>query len=64
MINSIEAYKQCGHNAGRAHKIQDTGLYDFERRWFNAAMALESSADKPAIQAAYKAAYKAARGLV
>lgn len=63
MINTIESYAQCGHNAGRAHKIQDTGLYDFERRWFNAAIAIESEADKLAIQAAYKAAYKEGRGL-
>jgi hypothetical protein len=63
MINSIESYIQAGRNAGRAHRVQDTALYNFERRWFNAAIALESDADKPAIQAAYQAAYKAARGL-
>lgn len=63
MINSIESYIQACHNAGRAHRIQDTGLYNFERQWFNAAIALESDADKLAIQAAYKAAYKAARGI-
>jgi hypothetical protein len=63
MINDLESYIQAGHNAGQAHKRQDTGLYKFERHWFNAAIALESDADKPRIQAAYLAAYKAARGI-
>ena len=63
MINTIEAYKQCGHNCGRAHRIQDTGLYDFERRWYIAALGYEKPQDKADAMAAYKAGYNEGRGL-
>lgn len=61
MLNTLEAYSECGRGAATAQNQRDTSRYDFHRSWLNRALSLEKPDDKSAAKAAYEAAYKETR---
>jgi len=61
-FNSLDIYHASGFKAGKAMRERDIARHDNERRWFKAALYLESGDYKAAAEAAYKAGYKAGYG--
>ncbi len=61
MINTLEAYKECGKRAAVAMNQRDSCRYDSERDWFNRAIALENVNDRLLAGQYYESGYSSAR---
>lgn len=63
MINTIEAYIECGKKAAKALNNKDANTYDFERRWYRQAFLMEDPQGKIAASEAYDKAFKETRNV-
>jgi hypothetical protein len=61
MLNSIEAYVECGKRAAKAMNQHDGSRYEHENGWFRRAKGLETGDNKLKAQAAYDEGYNYAR---
>lgn len=58
MLNTIEIYQDSGRKAAQCQNVGDQAGYDFHRRWYRRALALEAVHDREAVSQAYDLAYK------
>lgn len=61
MLNSEQAYRECGRRAARALNEHDQGRYTHEARWKIIAVGMEQPEDRPAARAAYDAGFNETR---
>lgn len=62
-INSAASYYEIGHQAGRARKLNDESLAQFQTQHFYKMLALEPADYKGQCRSEFNAGYKNGRGL-
>jgi hypothetical protein len=63
MLNSIEAYADCGRKAAIARNENDESRAMFETHYCNRMVALESPHDRAIAKEAFAKAYRTARNV-